>query len=247
MKTCLVNHLVDGVFVLSVQTFVERIAHIEKQFADHGIQFHFIFNHDPQYIQTPSLNNMFANSDLSIEHKSLILKHIEAWKRATQNNHKIILVFEDDVILSSRFCDALAEVIEELQTYRGYLVFLGGSDTKVSSSFYHHPGVLVPQNIATAEGYITDIEAIKKRLLWLEKNKISLPADHMIKDIDNSVGIDQYWVKDAIVQQGSVLGWFDTKLDGNRKKHSLFYNRLRYEWNRFQRRTLRKYISNFLM
>lgn len=238
-----VSDCVDAVFVLSVASFTQRIEHVKKQFQDHGIAFNFIFDYDPPEIDQQLLDTVFAESPMRLPHQSLVLKHIKAWQVAKEQSYNRILVFEDDVFLCRDFTQKLcagAPLIDKLD--EGYLVYLGGSDTKVTDSFFLSDEMLVPQPIATTEGYITDLAAINKRLDWLDKNKVTLPADHLVRSIDSLIDIRQYWFREPLVEQGSVFGYFDTELDSSRSKHGRLYNVLRYRWNRFQRRKLRRWL-----
>ncbi|CEN56346.1 glycosyltransferase family 25 protein [Candidatus Methylopumilus turicensis] len=234
--------LVDKVYVLSVKTFTERIAHIQREMKKHNIQFEFIFSHDIPEIDLDSLKT-FESNKLSMAQISLVLKHIQAWKDALKSNYKKILIFEDDALLSKTFNQQFKLVIEEASRLDpGYLIFLGGADVKIPMAELAVDNLLLERPIATTEGYITDIDACKKRLQWLEQNKISLPADHLIKLIDQTSAVKSFWARPALVEQGSVTGMFKSHLDLNRQKHSWLFNMLRYKWNK-HRRVVRRWIA----
>jgi len=236
------NTLVDKVYVLSVKTFTERIAHSQKEMAKHDIQFEFVLLYDIPDIDL-NLLSAFEADNLSMAQISLILKHIHAWKDAVKNNYKKILIFEDDALLSKKFNQQLKLVMDKAKKLdSGYLIFLGGADGKIPISELASNSILIELPIATAEGYITDIDACKRRLQWIEKNKITLPADHLIKVIDQSTGIKNFWARPALVEQGSVTGIFKSHLDKSRQKHSLAYNSLRYAWNK-RRRSIQRWIA----
>jgi glycosyl transferase family 25 len=234
--------LVDKVYVLSVKTFTERIAHSQKEMAKHDIQFEFIFSYDIPDIDL-NLLNTFEIERLSMAQISLTLKHIHAWKDAIKNNYKKILIFEDDALLSKNFNQQIKLVMDEAKKLdSGYLIFLGGADGKIPMLELASNNILIELPIATTEGYITDIEACKKRLKWLEGKKITLPADHLIKVIDQSTGIKNFWARPALVEQGSVTGIFKSHLDSHRQRHSLLFNFLRYSWNK-RRREIQRWIA----
>jgi len=44
------------------------------------------------------------------------------------------------------------------------------------------------------------------------------------------------------VEQGSVIGLFDSVLDASRRKHSRLYNVARHRWTKWRRRTLRRHF-----
>lgn len=66
-------------------------------------------------------------------------------------------------------------------------------------------------------------------------------ADHQMTHIDREQGIRQYWPLEPLVEQGSVIGLFDSVLDSTRMKHSRFYNIARHRWTKWRRRTLRRH------
>lgn len=234
---------VEAVYVLSVRRFTQRIAHIEREMEKHGIAFEFLFEHDADELDDRMIAANFAPSELTVGQQSLVLKHILAWRRAEAANLRRLLVFEDDVVLAPDFSARLGEALRAVEALpAGYLIFLGGADTKVPDRYFLAPGPLVKLPIATAEAYVTDLEALRLRVAWLAHNKIALPADHLLKSLDAELGIDQYWLTRPIVEQGSVLGMFPSALDSNRQKHSALFNRCRNRWNKFQRHRLRRWI-----
>jgi glycosyl transferase, family 25 len=238
-----VNDCVDGVYVLTVKTFAQRIAHAREALARHGIAFEFVLEHDVPELDAALLRERFLPSGMTPGQQSLALKHIAAWRRGLERGQRRILVFEDDVLLaadfSSRF-DGAMRAADRLAP--GWLVFLGGADTKVPDRYFLAEGPLVPLPIATAEGYVTDLSAIEKRLAWLARGRIDLPADLFLRRLDAELGVAQYWVRPPLVEQGSVVGLFDSALDANRQKHSRAYNVLRNRWNKFQRHRLRGWL-----
>jgi glycosyl transferase family 25 len=233
---------VDAVYVLSVKSYADRIAHVTQELGRHGIRFELILDFDADEIDLAKVGHYFASSATPMfRHVSLTLKHLETWRRAVACGHRCILVFEDDVILHPQFGTRMAEVLRAADTLApGWLVFLGGADTRVPDAFFLHAGPLVPLANATAEGYLTDLEACRRRLAWLDANKIADSADHLIARIDREKGIAQYWPLEPLVEQGSVTGLYRSALDSSRMKHGHLYNVLRYRWTKWWRRTFRK-------
>jgi hypothetical protein len=60
-------------------------------------------------------------------------------------------------------------------------------------------------------------------------------------EIDRAVGIAHYWTVDALVEQGSMTGLFQSTLDASRMKHGRVHNLLRHRWNCWRRRRFRKH------
>jgi len=233
---------VDAVYVLSVKTFAERIAHVRRELGRHRIGFDFIFDFDAAEIDDATLRKHFGDGPPMKKQASLTLKHLQAWRLAAARGQRRILVFEDDVILHPKFRARMAATLRAADALApGWHIFLGGADARVPDTFFLQPGPLVPLPSATADGYVSDLEACRRRVAWCERNKIALPADQLIAHIDRNENIAQYWLPEAVVEQGSVVGLFDSELDSIRQKHSRLYNVARHRWTKWRRRTFRRY------
>lgn len=238
------NPTIDKIYVLSVKTFTDRINHIKTEFLKQNLNFEFIFDFDiPDLTSSQEYNNFSQGCDLSLAHKSLIKKHIRAWQMCVLNNLDNVLVLEDDVILNKDFKKILNQITFRVNHINpGYLIFLGGKDTKVPLNYLLSNDIIFKNKIPTAEGYVTDFLACSKRLDWLKNKVINLPADHLINLIDSQVGNTQYWSTQAIVEQGSVFGLFSSTLDNKRMKKSKLHNQLRYFLKIFTRRSIPKLL-----
>ena len=235
---------IDAVFVLSVKTFADRIAHIKHELGRAGIPFEFVFDHDAAELDDDTIRRHFVAGDAPPMKRqaSLTLKHLQACRLACARGARRVMVFEDDVVLLPQFHARLAAAMRAADALPpGWHIFLGGADAKVPDDFFLHPGALVPLASTTAEGYVTDLEACRRRLAWTEANKIGLPADQLITHIDRAEGIAQFWPPEPLVEQGSVIGLFDSVLDASRRKHSRLYNVARHRWTKWRRRTLRRH------
>jgi glycosyl transferase family 25 len=235
---------IDAVFVLSVKTFADRIAHVTAELGRFGIPFEFIFDFDAAELDDATiLQHFVAGGPPMRRQASLTLKHLQAWRLACARGARRIMVFEDDVVLDPQFHGRLSVAMFVADGLApAWHVFLGGADAKVPDAFFLHPGPLVPLASTTAEGYVSDLEACRRRVAWCEANKIDLPADQLITHIDRAERIAQYWPPEPLVEQGSVIGLFDSVLDANRLKHSRLYNVARHRWTKWRRRTLRRHF-----
>jgi glycosyl transferase family 25 len=232
---------IDAVFVLSVRTFAGRIAHVTQELGRFGIPFEFIFDFDADALDDATIARYFNGGTPMKKQMSLTLKHLQAWRLACERGSRRIMVFEDDVVLFPAFHARLAAALRAADALApGWHIFLGGADAKVPDRFFLDPGPLVPLPSTTAEGYVSDHEACRRRLAWCEARKIRHPADQLITHIDRVAGIAQYWPPEPLVEQGSVTGLFDSALDATRLKHSRFYNVARHRWTKWRRRTLRR-------
>lgn len=235
---------IDQVYVVTVDRFKERIKHIEQELPKHGIPFKFFYEHE-----TPNLDEDIKvkfNTDLKYGYKANVLQHVALWKDAVKNNYRRILVFEDDVMLHEKFNYHFERLMNEIKKLPpDYVVFLGGADTKVPEDFFLSKGLIYPLPIATSEGLVMDLAGIKRRLGWIDQNKIHCPIDHLIAHIDKTQKAPSYWSKIPLTEQASIIGKIKSELDSHRLKHGELFNRCRYYWNKFQRRQLRFYIVNF--
>lgn len=238
-----VNDCVDAVYVLTVRSFAERIAHSQSEMARHGIRFEFMLQHDADQLDEATLAATFGPSDMKRAHQSLVLKHVQAWRDALARGYERILVFEDDAVLAPDFARRFDQAMAAAQQLPpGWLVFLGGVDTKVPEHYFLSEGPLVELPIATTEAYACDRESMLRRVQWLQQHRVTLAADHLIRRMDRELGVRQYWLRHPVVEQGSVLGLFGSVLDGSRNRHGALYNTLRNRWNKLQRRHLREWL-----
>ncbi len=232
---------IDAVYVLSVKKFKDRIQHIEKETNRIGLNYEFIFEHDADEIDLDlDVKYFSANPMLAKPQRSLVLKHIEAWKHCVSKRQSRVLILEDDVILHDAFIKKVNVVCQELDSISDYLVYLGGADTKVPPQYFLEKSPIIANPIATTDGYITDLSACEKRLSWLQNNIVTLPSDHLLKKIDPLLEINQYWSTEPLIEQGSVFGLFNTTLDSNRKTKSKLRNLLMYRYKIFTRKTIPK-------
>jgi glycosyl transferase family 25 len=201
---------IDAVFVLSVKTFHDRIAHVRRELDRHQIAFEFIFDFDRDAIDRETLDRHFGSGPLQPAAASLVLKHLHAWRLTCARGLSRVLVLEDDVILHRDFRAMMERSVEAtLALAPGWLVYIGGAGASVPDQMFLHSGPLFRlNNDATSEGYITDREACRRRIAWCEENLIRQPADHLILAIDQAVGTAHYWTVEALVEQGSMTGLF---------------------------------------
>lgn len=237
-----VNRLVDAVYVLSVRSFTDRIAHIETELGRHRIGFEFIFDFDANAIPAETIAARFAPSDMTLGHQSLVLKHIETWRRCAAQGHRRVLVFEDDAVLSRGFISGLAETLHEADSLSpGWMLYLGrGNNRHVGGR--GHQALLPGGDLPATDALVFDAEAARRRLAWLESNRITRPADWLMREMDAAVGVRHYWLREPLVDQGSMNGKFSSVLDDKRRLRGRLYNWARFRWDRWWKR-LRQDLS----
>ena len=238
-----VNELVDAVFVLSVRSFHDRIAHIEAELRRHGIAFEWIFDHDAAELTPDLIEATFAPSDMGLPQQSLVLKHIETWKRCVKRSYRRVLVFEDDAMLAANFSTVFgaamcgADLIDQ-----PYLIYLGCGDNKYVAPAQHSDSVLVKTNMAlpATDATVFDQRAARLRLEYVARKKITRPADWLMREADAAMGVVHYWLRDPIVEQGSMNGRFASVLDRKRIGRTQVVTALRFRWDRWWRRTIKR-------
>lgn len=226
-------------YVVSVETFKDRHAHIMKQANKFGLDIEFIWDYDTNTLSAEDLTRVDADK-LPLKSISTVLKHIEAQRRLIASRDKFALVLEDDAILFPEFSATLNQILTSEDIPREpFLLFVGGADNKITDTFLKaKPTDLIKHPLSTAEAYIIERCAAKKRLEWCSENLIDKPADHFLTWVDQRLGITQYWTGVPLATQGSITGQFKTSLDASRAKHSPLFLRLKYHYNRLRRQTL---------
>jgi glycosyl transferase family 25 len=232
-----INQLVDAVYVLSVRSFDDRIAHMEREMARHGIKFEFVFEFDANAIPDETIGRVFAPSDMKLTHQSLVLKHIETWRLCVARNHQRVLVFEDDAVLSRGFAEGLARAVAETDLIAGpWMVYLGRGDNRYVGAG-RGASALVPGGVLPAtDALVFNREAAQRRLAWIEANRIVRPADWLMREMDAAIGVPHYWLREPLVEQGSMSGMFESVLDEKRESRSRLRVMLRYQWDKWWKR-----------
>ena len=245
-----VNAQVDAVFVLSVRSFHDRIAHIEAELQRHGIAFEWIFEHDAAQLAPELIDSTFAPSDMGPPQQSLVLKHIETWKRCVAQGYRRVLVFEDDALLAPDFARVFGAAMQAADRIeQPYMIYLGCGDNKYVSPAQRSGSVLVKTNLPlpATDAIVVDQRAARLRLEYVGRQKITRPADWLMREADAAVGVAHYWLAEPIVEQGSMTGRFTSVLDRKRIGRSRVWTWLRFRWDRWRRRTLKRDQSHELL
>jgi glycosyl transferase family 25 len=234
-----VNKLVDAVFVLSVRSFTDRIAHIRAEMARHAIDFEFVFEFDANAIPAEVLERRFAPSDMQLGHQSLVLKHLRTWQLALERGLKRVLVFEDDAVLARDFEPQFALAMAGADALQGpYLIYLGrGNNQHVGTG---GPNRLISGGLLPAtDALVFNRAAAELRLAYLETRPVTRPADWLTRETDAAVGVPHYWLAHPIVEQGSMNGQFTSVLDTKRRFRGRAYSWVRYRWDAWWKRLRR--------
>ena len=212
-----VNDVVDAVLVIGVRSFHDRIAHINAEMARFGIDFEWIFDFDPQDIPPELIEKTFAPSDMRITHQSAVLKHIATWRICVERNYRRVLVFEDDVVLAGNFSQVLSQAMAEADALRTpYLLYLGCGHNRYAAGAASSPTMLVPGGpLPAAEAMVLDHASCAMRMAWLDRNRVTRPPDWLLRELDAELRIPHYWLREPVVEQGSMNGKFASDPSGN--------------------------------
>lgn len=228
---------VDAVYVLSVRSFADRIAHMRSQLRRFGIAFEFVFDFDPNAIPPGVLARRFAPSDLTLAHQSLVLKHVETWRRCVAHGHRRVLVLEDDALLADDFVSALAQALREAEALApGWMLYLGRGDNRHPGGGAGSRALVAGGPLPATDSLVFDRAAALRRLNWLRTRRITRPADWLLREIDAAVGVRHCWLREPLVEQGSMTGRFASVLDGKRRSRGRWYSWARYRWDRWSKR-----------
>ncbi len=232
------------VLVLSVRSFGRRHQSVREQLSGLGIPFEFVFRFDNPDAEAKNTISFKPVENMKATDRSIASKHVEAWRIAQPSGYRYLLVLEDDFVVRPNFLSEFDAVYRKLiELPSGHLVNLGGANSKVPFGLYQSDSFFYPHWMETCEGYLCDMSALGKLLPWFDDNLVDRPSDHMIRKVSQDVGVQHYWPKEALLEQGSLYGLFQSELDPSRSKTAQFWLQLIYESKKFRRRTLRKWFA----
>jgi GR25 family glycosyltransferase involved in LPS biosynthesis len=200
-------------YIIHYTPLKDRRAHMEQLLGEAWILENpeFIVAADREALTEADLAH-FGGNQLKSADKSLILKHIAAWKKI----EAISLIFEDDVILAPHFSDTLSKYVAALPSDFD-LLFIG------SGCGLHIPGVTT-ENVypkclePTTWGgdgatRCTDSYVISPKCAALFaadiERPITKPIDFYMNDLCRKYKCKVFWAEPTIVTQGSETGLFE--------------------------------------
>ncbi len=241
------NGSIQGVYVIHVRHFTDRAAHVKAQLGSAGIPFEFIEPYDPDQIDDQTRKHLILpDAKTSPNALSAALKHMEALRRIVARGQRMALVFEDDVILHKRFTEHLVQFLEEAkQLDPPYSILIGSGGNMFVPGKQLQPGrhLYPAQEVRAADAYLIGAEAARRRLDWVERNKIHLPPDLLFNVTDKAMGIRLYWTEPTIVDQGSMNGLFPSAIDYGRGNRARRYVKARFLLQRLRRKYLYRMLK----
>jgi glycosyl transferase family 25 len=197
--------------------YEDREACIIDQFAQLGLDFEWVLDHDIPELTSQVLKKYGYRGDLPPEAISCSMKHIAAWERIAAGSEAGGLVLEDDALVDRKhFETAIEACLLELKTDwsgRGCICFGSGCAMFVPWTKLKKGRRLYRAEIVrAADSYWIDHQTARQRLDWIRENGFSLPADHLINAIDTQLGIPILWAEPTVVAQGSHTGLFTSSI-----------------------------------
>ena len=234
--------MVDAVYVLHVPRFTDRAAHMRAELGRFDIPFEFIDTFNADDLDAATCECMLApGTRLKPPDLSLILKHMEAFRRIVAAKQRCALILEDDVLLNERFDEELTAILEEAKAFdHPHIIQIGCANNMYVPKALLQPGrrlYEIDHGRAT-DSYLIGAEASRLRLEWLANRKFDRPVGHLFNESDREKRIRIYWSEPTIVEQGSMNGLFPTTLAAGRKDKPLWFLKWRFRWQRLRKKSL---------
>lgn len=217
-------------FVTHYTPLKERKNYIISQFNKHHIEnFEFIENFDRE-ILSENNTKKFDKSKLKMGNISLILKHIDAWKRIIIENLSFGIILEDDAIFISDFNNILNQYINELPDDFDILMINCGCNLHIPFSMIEsNKHIYFRGTMPTAwggnggtrctDGYIISNECAKKFInLYnnLPDSSINLPIDWWMNTLLRNINAKVYWAEPELIKQGTETGLFKSSYENSK-------------------------------
>lgn len=205
-------------YITHYTPLIERKPMIQHECEVAGLEAYFIESYDRDVL-TEEMKAKFACT-LSDSKKSLILKHIEAWRQIVESENPWGLVLEDDALLIPKFLSIFKKYMEELPTNFDIFMINYGCElhippTRIEENQHVYKRGTEPTywggdgGTRCTEGYVISRDCAKKFLDIYEKspnNSIEKPVDWWMNIMLRELNCDVYWAEPPIVRQGSLWG-----------------------------------------
>jgi GR25 family glycosyltransferase involved in LPS biosynthesis len=198
------------VYITHYQQLIERKKNILLELNNVNLEAEFIIDYDKELLINSNDNKInellkkFDKTKLNYAQISLILKHIEIYKKISVNNeYNYAVIFEDDVIFNKNFREKFDIYFNQLPDDWD-MCFLGDCCN------LHIPEDKIVKNIniyynpysKCCDSYLVSKKCSIKLINYLDNIlNISLPIDHLLNDIIKFYNLNVYWVEPTICSQ----------------------------------------------
>lgn len=209
-------------YIIHVSTAHSRRKHMEKVIAENScIKEHdFVLKGDIKDLSEDILNKYFSENSMLTSQVSCAYKHILSYENIVENHYEYALILEDDIILSSTFCQKIGEILNEIKANKlsNFIISLEDSNLKyVKQSELISGKMLYKKDECRFTGaYLIDFHAADNMLNEIKINKIGKPIDWFQNQCSDMKLLDIYWAHPTIAKQGSTDGSMET-LIGEKK------------------------------
>ena len=157
---------------------------------------------------------------LSPSELSIALKHFHIYDTIRREKINTTLILEDDVIFYEEFSTLLDITIKELPEDWDLLFIGSGCDLSADNISEHtissaekiseHLYKISPCFAKCADSYLINLKAAEA---FVENfQNISLPSDHMLSYMMNTLKMNCYWAEPSLTLQGSQNNHFETSI-----------------------------------
>ena len=123
------------IFVCHYKPLKERREFLDNQFKKHKFEVEYVTEYDREELTKDDLVLFDTKSKLKLSEISIAMKHIECYRRIVQRKLQFALIFEDDVILDTEFCDKVVSYLEQVKQKNWNMLYIGsGWNLHVPSS-----------------------------------------------------------------------------------------------------------------
>lgn len=227
----------SNVYILHYTPLEERKKFMDDQLSKQNMIATYVSEYDRENISDDDKIIFKYNNNLSLSNSSLILKHLEAYKKIVDSNQDFGLIIEDDVVLNDNFSEKYLDYYNQLPENWDILFYGDGwrNSLHVPQRVMDELGgnVFLKCNQGTgikernetgwpvcsgstrcSDCYIIKNETAKKILNYVEQikigkqAKIERPSDLWMNQLFRNIDLKVYWGEPTISTQGTESGMF---------------------------------------
>lgn len=220
------------IFVTHYTPLTERKKNIEKQLNMLSVDYEFIEEFDREKLTREHLK-LFNCRKLNLSIISLLMKHIQAYRKIIDSNYKYNLILEDDAILDTKFMESLEKGLNQLpENYDMLFIGDGGgihiNDYRLNiedrseiqeNKFIYKKSIMPSRSwggvTRCTDSYLISKKCVKNIMHYISQlgpMSICDPADWWLNRVAQILNLEGYWLEPTIVTQGSVNGTYTSSL-----------------------------------
>lgn len=203
-------------YVIHYTPLKNRKEYILKEFYKHSlVNFEFIEEFDKQVL-TENDKKIF-NPDLNEGQKSIISKHLEAYRRIAEGSDAFGLIVEDDVLLADNFINRFQKYVDQLinTDYDWDMCFISDCCNLHIQATHQKPGINIYRKSLGhtfwgghgasrgTDAYLVSKKCATTILNYVQKitYKINQPSDHWLNTVARDNNLRVYWGEPTLTTQ----------------------------------------------